>query len=104
MIAGALIYYVAKLASEAVGLHGPYAFLGWLGATLAAPLLFGFFYRRHAWQWGIYIIIGQIIFIVATENGDLNQLPIGIVLYGALAILAMLTATIGGYIAKRYKK
>lgn len=101
MAVGAAIYYCVKMASELIEPQGPAIFYVWLSGTLITPLVFGFFYPKRAWRWGIFVLVGQITFIVMTEKGDLNQLPIGIILYVVLAIPMLLSGTVGGFLARK---
>jgi hypothetical protein len=100
-ITGALVYYIAKQISEHIEVQGASIFYGWLAGTFLAAFMFGLFYSRAALQWGIYVLLGQIIFTVLFESGDANQLPIGVALYIILLIPMLLVGAIGGYLARK---
>ena len=102
-ITGGLIYFFAKQLSEHIEVQGASIFYGWLIGTFLAAFVFGLFYPKAAWQWGIYVLLGQITCIVLFEHGDSNQFPIGIALYLALLIPMLLVGAIGGYIARQCK-
>jgi hypothetical protein len=100
LVAGAAAYFVPALISRVVPVEGPGLFFASIGATLFVPLPFGLFWPRHPWQWGICVLAGQILLQAVTEGGDMNQLPIGVVLYAALLVPAVLSGVLGAYVAR----
>lgn len=103
MIVGAAIFYVSKSTSSTTDPQSSIVFFGWLASTFIACFLFGLMLNKQAWIWGISILAGQIILISITESGDMTQFPIGVVLYMALVIPAVLFSALGGYVSKKWR-
>jgi hypothetical protein len=99
-----VIGFVTGTATNPAGPPLPFLLLNYSLIIVVAPALFGFFLPKRAWQWGIYIVVGQLVFGIATSPGDLTQLPLGIIVYMVLAIPAVLTGIAGAYLRKLIQK
>jgi hypothetical protein len=72
-----------------------------LGTTVALPLFFGFWQPQRAWEWGLYVLAGQLVFqLVEGWGDDMNQFALGVALYAVLSIPAVLSGVIGAILFK----
>jgi hypothetical protein len=59
----------------------------------------GFIEPSRPWRWGVAPLTGQFSWMLLTQ-GPGNLLPLGIVVFGILAIPSMLTAQLGALVGK----
>ena len=56
----------------------------------------GFLEPRRPWRWGVAPLLGQFSWMLFTQ-GPGNLLPLGLVVFGVLAIPSIITARIGAF-------
>ena len=59
----------------------------------------GFVEPRKPWRWGLIPLMAQAVWMVVTQ-GVGNLLPLGLVVFGVLAIPSMITAWLGALVGK----
>jgi hypothetical protein len=77
--------------------------VGWRVQSYTA-FIFGWFYPRAAWQWDIYVLAGQIPFLLIAKGGDMNQLPFGVALYAVLLVPAALSGVLGAHFPRLFSR
>jgi hypothetical protein len=68
---------------------------------MAASCILGYFFNKWPWQWGTIIILFQLIPGFFMLSGDLNLLPLGILLHIFFAIPLVLCGYLGRWIYHR---
>lgn len=63
----------------------------------------GFFEPTRSWRWGVTPLIGQFFWMLLTQ-GPGNLLPLGVVVFGVLAVPAIITARIGAFFGNNRAK
>jgi hypothetical protein len=102
---GAAAYYVPKFIAMTFAIESPLLFDGSLAATMCLPLVLGFAYPRQPWQWGLLVLVGQLVFMLAIEGlGDMAQFPIGVALYAVLLIPVVLFGILGAYLSRVFRR
>jgi phosphoglycerol transferase MdoB-like AlkP superfamily enzyme len=56
------------------------------------------------WLWTVSLISSQLFAGIVLRNGDLNQLPIGIVVHVLIMLPCLLLSLLGNFIGKRWRK
>ncbi len=103
LLAGAAAYYIPELISNSDSCNGTTLLFAGLGATIALPFIFGFWHPERPWQWGLFVLAGQLIFqLIEGWGGDMNQFPLGVALYGVLSIPTVLSGIIGASLSKLF--
>lgn len=103
LASGAVAYFVPSLVSDSESCRGVNLLFVSLGTTVALPLVFGFWQPHRAWVWGFYVLAGQLVFqFIEGWGGDMNQFPLGVVLYAVLSIPTVLTGIIGATLSKSF--
>jgi hypothetical protein len=78
----------------------------WVFGSLPAIILLSgglaFAFADHPFFWPVIILTADFLTGIATTSGDLNLLPIGIVLYAIYLIPCFLMGWAGRYMHKRY--
>jgi len=98
---GALIWVLISIASgkrEAWD-SDLYFSVGMPAVCLLAGSL-GFFEPRRTWRWGLAPLAGQ-FFAMLLMVGPGNLLPLGIIVFGVLAIPPMIVARLAAYVQSR---
>ena len=71
-----------------------------LPAVCLLSALLGYLEPSKAWRWGAAPVVGQALVMLLTQSPG-NLLPLGIVMFGVLALPSIVTAKMGAYAAKR---
>jgi hypothetical protein len=79
-----------------------YLFLGIPVLCLVACAL-GFLEPRQPWRWGIVQILGQAVWMFASQ-GIGNLWPLGVVAFGLFSIPSIVAAGLGAWLAKLHGK
>jgi hypothetical protein len=61
----------------------------------------GYLAPSRPWRWALAVMLVQPIVMVFTSGGSLGLLPIGLVLFGVLALPAIAVARIGAWFSGR---
>lgn len=61
---------------------------------LACALLLGYLAPAQPWRWGLTLLLVQALLLVIS-SGDGSLLPLGLILFGVLALPAMALAIVG---------
>ena len=67
-------------------------------------ITFGYLFRERPWKWGVYIIGSQLFIGFYKMSGDLNQLPIGLLVQFIIAIPLVVGGYFGAWLYKKSKK
>jgi len=60
----------------------------------------GFVEPSRPWRWGVAPLAGQFFWMLVTQ-GPGNLLPLGVIVFGVLAIPSILTASLGAFLGKK---
>ncbi|MBX3122125.1 MAG: hypothetical protein KF854_03550 [Nitrospira sp.] len=71
-----------------------------LPAVCLLSALLGYLEPSKPWRWGAAPVAGQALVMLLTQSPG-NLLPLGIVMFGVLALPSIVTAKMGAYAAKR---
>ena len=71
-----------------------------LPAVCLLSALLGYREPNKSWRWGAAPVAGQALVMLLTQSPG-NLLPLGIVMFGVLALPSIVTAKMGAYAAKR---
>jgi hypothetical protein len=63
----------------------------------------GFFEPSRPWRWGAAPLAGQFFWMLVTQ-GPGNLLPLGVIVFGVLAIPSILTASLGAFLGKKLSR
>ena len=78
--------------------------LYWTVAYPACLLLagvLGYLAPSRPWRWALAVMLVQPVVMILTSDGSFALLPIGLLLFGILALPAMLTAWAGAWMRRR---
>jgi hypothetical protein len=64
-------------------------------------MAFAFFNPKRSWRWAIAPLVGQFVWMLLSE-GPGNLLPLGVIVFGVLAVPPIITARIGAYLSTRW--
>jgi hypothetical protein len=70
-------------------------------AILLAGVL-GYRAPQRAWRWGWAVMLVQAPVMLLTSGGSMSLLPLGLALFGVLALPAVFVASIGGRVRWRH--
>jgi hypothetical protein len=105
LVGGAAAYYFPTHIAETFVIESPLLGFSWLAATMGLPLVLGFLYPRQPWQWGLLVLVGQLLFMLVIEgNGDMAQFPIGVALYAILLLPVVLFGLLGSGLSKVFSR
>ncbi len=79
-----------------------YFLIGMPAVCLLSAIL-GFIEPKNSWRWGVVPLAGQLAWMVLTQ-GVGNLLPLGVIVFGILAIPSVATALLGAFIRNRMAK
>ena len=101
LLIGAALWTAASLASgrrEAWDASAYWA-LAYPAALIASALL-GYFFPVRAWRWPLVLFAGQFVAMIV-RNGEVGGLaPLGVVMFGVLALPAIVAARIAARFAQ----
>jgi len=60
----------------------------------------GFVEPSRPWRWGVAPLLAQAVWMIVTQGAG-NLLPLGLVVFGVLAIPSVMTAWLGALIGKK---
>jgi len=60
----------------------------------------GFVEPDRPWRWGVAPLVGQFFWMLVTQ-GPGNLLPLGVIVFGVLAIPSIITAWLGALVGKK---
>lgn len=69
-------------------------------AVLLAGVL-GYLSPERPWRWGLAVLLVQPVVMLLTRGGSFTLLPLGLMLFGILAIPAVFAARLGARIRRR---
>lgn len=75
-------------------------FLVGMPVVCAASAILGMIEPSRPWRWGAVPLAGQFVWMLLTE-GPGNLLPLGVIVFGILAIPSMLTARLGALVGRK---
>lgn len=81
----------------------PYWWFGYPAMVLMSCLL-GFLFKERSWRYGIYMLASQFIIGLWTAGGDLNLLPLGLVVFAVLAVPTALAGVFGAFLSGRFRQ
>ena len=76
--------------------------LYWIGAYPLAILLaawLGYEFPRHAWRWGLAIMLAQAVTLAATSL-DFSMLPLGLIVFSILALPLVGAAMLAAWLTR----
>jgi hypothetical protein len=71
---------------------------------LVGSTLFGYLFQERPWKYGVYIIGTQLFIGFFIISGDLNMLPIGLIVQVIIAIPLIAGGYLGAWLFKRSQK
>ena len=98
--AGIIVWIVvSKISHRSEAWDSQWYFTIGVPVVCVVSAMLGFIEPNRPWRWGSAPLAGQFVWMLVTQ-GPGNLLPLGIVVFGVLAIPSMLTARLGAVVGK----
>ncbi|MBI3608296.1 MAG: hypothetical protein HY207_10035 [Nitrospirae bacterium] len=91
---------VSALSGRREAWDSQWYFLVGMPVVCVVSACLAFFEPSRPWRWGMIPLAAQAVWMIVTQ-GPGNLLPIGLVVFGVLAIPSMTTAQIGAWLGKK---
>ncbi|MFQ5807377.1 MAG: hypothetical protein ACE5I3_13095 [Phycisphaerae bacterium] len=97
---------VQHVSGQSEAWDSPYYWRFGFPSMLAAAGLCGMIRPRHAWRWGLIIVVPQplVLFIFTAPGPGPNMWPVGMCFFGGFALLCAGAGALGGAIVPRAKR
>lgn len=99
--AGILIWFIPKWYADVPDPQSNilYWYIGY-PVLILVSLVMGFHFCIGVWRWPLCLILSQLIIGIVTSGGNLNLLPIGIVVHVAISIPCFIAGYCGFFLRK----
>lgn len=104
VLSGVLVWIVVSAVSgRREAWDSSWYFLVGYPLICAVALALGYLAPVRSWRWGLAPFVGQFVWLLLTQ-GPGNLLPLGIIVFGVIALPAVIAARIGAYFGNRQEK
>ncbi|MGH7166306.1 MAG: hypothetical protein ACREIS_12370 [Nitrospiraceae bacterium] len=101
VVSGILVWVAVSTASgKSEAWDSEWYFLIGIPVVCVVSAGLGFVEPNRPWRWGLAPLLAQAVWMIATEGAG-NLLPLGLVVFGVLAIPSMMTAWLGAFVGKK---
>ena len=99
--AGALLWLLtASIAGRREAWDAPLYWTVAYPVGLAIAALLGYTHPERPWRWGLILMLTQAVTLVITTGAG-SMLPLGLVLFGFLALPAIVLGNVAGWLRRR---
>jgi hypothetical protein len=101
VVVGIIVWVVvSKVSHRREAWDSQWYFMVGVPVVCVVSAVVGFVEPVRPWRWGAAPLAGQFFWMLVTQ-GPGNLLPLGVLVFGILAIPSMLTARLGAFIGKK---
>lgn len=101
VVVGIIVWIVvSKVSHRREAWDSQWYFLIGTPAVCVVSAVLGFVEPSKPWRWGVAPLVGQFSWMLVTQ-GPGNLLPLGVIVFGVLAIPSIITAWLGALVKKK---
>lgn len=101
VVSGILVWVVVSAVSgRREAWDSEWYFLIGIPVVCVVSVGLGFVEPRRPWRWGVAPLVAQAVWMLVTQEPG-NLLPLGLVVFGVLAIPSVMKAWLGAFIGKK---
>ena len=101
VVTGIVVWIVvSKVSHRREAWDSQWYFLIGTPVVCVVSAVLGYLEPNRPWRWGAAPLAGQFCWMLVTQ-GPGNLLPLGVIVFGILAIPSMLTARLGAFVGKK---
>lgn len=101
VVVGIIVWIVvSKMSHRREAWDSQWYFMIGVPVVCVLSAILGFIEPSRPWRWGTAPLAGQFVWMLLTQ-GPGNLLPLGVIVFGILAIPSVLTGKLGAFIGKK---